>query len=148
MLQDDFGELFGKYIDQLEKEIALYPDETSLWKIAPGILNAGGNLALHLIGNLNYFIGARFGDTGYIRDRDREFSDKDVPRAKILDDLAALKKIIGAVFSRKTQPDFEALFGPNPFGPEHDTLYVMISILAHMNYHIGQINYHRRLLSQ
>ena len=72
MLQT-LSSFFRKDLSKLIGEIDLYKNETDLWKIKDGISNSGGNLTLHLIGNLNHFIGATLGNTGYVRERDKEF---------------------------------------------------------------------------
>ena len=78
---------FARDLKSLKREISAYPDERDLWKVVPGISNSGGNLALHLAGNVRYFIGAVLGSNGYIRDRNAEFSRKDVPRAEVLTEI-------------------------------------------------------------
>ena len=75
-------ELFNRDLNKLNDEILAYPDEYSLWQIDARIKNSGGNLAIHIIGNLNHFIGAHLGSTNYIRQRDKEFNDKNVPRSE------------------------------------------------------------------
>ncbi len=80
MLIATLQEIFKRDLLKLITEIESYKDETYLWAVDRSVTNSAGNLCLHLIGNLNYFIGAEFGKTGYVRDRPLEFSDKDVPR--------------------------------------------------------------------
>ena len=65
----------------------LYKNEEDVWKIKEGISNSAGNLTLHLLGNLNHFIGATLGNTGYVRERDKEFSLKNIPRIQLVEDL-------------------------------------------------------------
>ncbi|HEY5407636.1 MAG TPA: hypothetical protein VIJ92_11120 [Ginsengibacter sp.] len=72
--------LFERDINKLIEEINLYKNEEDIWKIKEGISNSSGNLTLHLLGNLNHFIGATLGNTGYVRERDKEFSLKNIPR--------------------------------------------------------------------
>ncbi|MCB0635579.1 MAG: hypothetical protein KDC54_03125, partial [Lewinella sp.] len=79
----DYLRYFDQYLDQLANDLRSYPAEDTLWLQPPGINNSAGNLALHLLGNLNHFIGAALGDTGYIRERDLEFGRKGVPRAEV-----------------------------------------------------------------
>src|ERR1700690_4209536 len=86
--------LFERDINKLIEEINLYKNENDLWKIKEGISNSAGNLTLHLIGNLNYFIGATLGNTGYVRERDKEFSLKNIPRVQLVEDLKKANEVI------------------------------------------------------
>ncbi len=70
MLNELLSEFFERDIIKLKEEIVLYKDETNLWKVENKISNSAGNLCLHLIGNLNHFIGATVGNTGYVRQRE------------------------------------------------------------------------------
>jgi hypothetical protein len=76
-------EIFERDLNKLLQEINLYKDENSLWQIKEGIGNSGGNLCLHLMGNLNHFMGAVLGGTGYVREREKEFSLKNIPKNTI-----------------------------------------------------------------
>ncbi len=145
MLQT-LSSLFGRDLSKLIGEIDLYKNETDLWKIKEGISNSGGNLTLHLIGNLNHFIGATLGNTGYVRERDKEFSLKDIPRKKLVDDINNTSAVIANTFSSLSKDDLEKDY-PIPFNNEISaTVFILMFLLSHLNYHLGQINYHRRLL--
>ena len=76
--------VLARELKTLRREVAAYPDELDLWRLAPGIRNSAGNLALHLTGNLQHFVGTRLGQSGFVRDRDAEFGRRDVPRAELL----------------------------------------------------------------
>src|SRR5450755_2599019 len=106
--------IFERDVNNLIEEISLYKSETDLWKIKDGISNPGGNLTLHLIGNLNYFIGATLGNTGYVRERDKEFSLKDIPRKQLIDDINNTSAILTNTLSSLSQDDLEKDF-PVPF---------------------------------
>ena len=86
--------LYERDLNRLKDEISSYTEESELWKINKEIKNSGGNLALHLVGNLNHFIGATLGNTGYIRQREREFNDKNVSKQDIIDQINSVKKIL------------------------------------------------------
>ena len=87
MLTQVLKTLFGRDLEALKKEVASYHKEENLWVTDRGIANSAGNLCLHLVGNLNAFIGAEIGKTGYVRNRPLEFSQKDVPRSTLLEML-------------------------------------------------------------
>src|SRR5438034_403340 len=87
----DLRRVLLRDVETLARELELYPDDGSLWRAVPGLPNAGGNLILHLAGNLRHFIGAQLGGTGFVRDRDAEFASKDVPRERLLREIAATR---------------------------------------------------------
>jgi Protein of unknown function (DUF1572) len=139
--------LFERDLNKLAEEINLYKNEEDLWKIKEGISNSGGNLTLHLIGNLNHFIGAILGNTGYIRERDKEFSLKNIPRAQLVEDLKNTNEVIKNTLPLLLQEDLKKDF-PVPINDKTlSTSFVLLHLLAHFNYHLGQVNYHRRLIS-
>ncbi len=138
--------LYKRELNRLKGEISAYSDDTILWKIDKDLKNSGGNLALHLIGNLNHFIGATLGNSGYIRQREKEFNDKNIPREQIADQIDKLKIILESVFSSLTQKDLDKKYSIEVFGKPMTTKYFLLRLYGHLNYHLGQINYHRRLL--
>jgi len=140
-------EIYLKNFDSLYNEIAGYSNESDLWVIKDDILNSAGNLALHLIGNINFFIGTYLGDTGYVRDRDKEFSDKNVAKQKLLDDIRATKLMVETTLSSYSDADADKIYPIDKFGEGRTISFVLMYLLAHLNYHLGQINYHRRLLT-
>ncbi len=138
--------LFEREINKLTDEINLYKNEEDIWKIKEGISNSGGNLTLHLLGNLNYFIGATLGNTGYIRERDKEFSLKNILRIQLIEDLNKVKDVIKDTLPSLTDKDLEKDF-PVPLNDKTlSTSFVLLHLLAHFSYHLGQVNYHRRLI--
>ena len=141
-----FSSLYEKDLNKLIEEISLYKDETDIWKVKDGISNSGGNLTLHLLGNLNHFIGAVLGNTGYVRERDKEFSLRDIPRTKLIDDLNKTSALVTGILASLSQADLEKDF-PVPINNKiSPTGFVLAYLLAHLSYHLGQINYLRRLL--
>jgi len=140
-------ELFIRDLNKLNDEILAYPDEYSLWEVDAKIKNSGGNLAIHIIGNLNHFIGAHLGSTNYIRQRDKEFNDKNVPRELIIDHIKDIKNILNDVLSSLNNEALSRNYPIEVFGKPMSTEYFLIHLYGHLNYHLGQINYHRRLLS-
>lgn len=140
-------ELFIRDLKKLNDEILAYPDEYSLWEVDDRIKNSGGNLAIHIIGNLNHFIGAHLGSTNYIRQRDKEFNDKNVPRELIIDHIKDIKNILNDVLSSLNNEVLSRNYPIEVFGKPMSTEYFLIHLHGHLNYHLGQINYHRRLLS-
>ncbi len=140
-----FSSLFERDLNKLIEEINLYSDESLMWRVQDGISNSGGNLTLHLIGNLKHFIGAALGSTGYVRERDKEFSLKDIPRKQLIEEINDTAGIIRSILALLPEEDLQKDF-PLPINNKvSSTGYILAFLLAHLNYHLGQINYHRRL---
>lgn len=129
----------------MRQEIAAYQTEDSLWSIEAGISNSAGNLCLHLIGNLNMYIGKELGGTGYVRNRQQEFSLKNIPRTELLEKIDATIAMIPAVLDNLTEADLAADYPVLVFQEKTSTEYMLIHLTTHLTYHLGQINYHRRL---
>ncbi len=132
-------------LETVKGEIAAYPDDASVWATPPGIVNSAGTLALHLAGNLSHFIGAQLGKTGYVRDREAEFAARDIPRLEILARLDAAIAAVDASLAPLTDADLHEAF---PLRLGDTTVHsgdFLIHLVAHFGYHLGQIDYHRRL---
>jgi len=138
--------LFARDLNKLKTEIESYQDERNLWKTDKNISNSAGNLCLHLVGNLNHYIGATLGHSGYLRIRDLEFSLKDIPRAKLIQQIESTIEIVKSSLERLSPEDLYKQYPSEPLGYEMTTGYFLIHLFGHLNYHLGQINYHRRLL--
>ncbi|MCF8248004.1 MAG: DinB family protein [Saprospiraceae bacterium] len=146
MLKDILKRLFLRDLSKLKTEIAAYQNEEVIWYTEKNIANSAGNLCLHLAGNINHFIGAEMGNTSYVRQRDLEFSLKNVPRAELLEKVDATIEIVGSVLDKMTDEEMAAEF-PNPVFQVPTTAgQFMVHLAVHLDYHLGQVNYHRRLL--
>jgi len=146
MTSIEMAELYERDIKKLMEEINLFKDEENLWKTTGNIKNSAGNLALHIIGGLNYLIGSTLSNTGYIRDRDMEFIKKGVEKKLIIEQLEQLIPVINQTVDKLTQQQLESPY-PKYFDKENATnSYVLIQLLLHLNYHLGQVNYLRRIL--
>ncbi|MGZ3874771.1 MAG: DinB family protein [Mucilaginibacter sp.] len=146
MIKDTLKKLIIRDLEKLRQEIAAYHNEERLWYTEKNISNSAGNLCLHLIGNLNTYIGAEFGKTGYIRNREDEFALKDVPRAELLDKIEKTITMIGETFDMITENQLNEKYpGEIPL-KDASAEYFFVHLATHLGYHLGQINYHRRLL--
>ena len=146
MLLETLNSLFHRDLTRVGTELSQYRDEQLIWAVPPGIANSAGNLCLHLIGNLNTYVGAELGQTGYVRQRDLEFSLRDVPRPVL---LAQLNETIITVNRTLTTLDESVLDEEYPllvFEKKTSTGYLLVHLATHLAYHLGQINYHRRLV--
>jgi Protein of unknown function (DUF1572) len=138
--------IFERDLNRLITEISLYRDEDNLWVIKEGISNSAGNLTLHLLGNLNHFIGSAIGHSGYVRYRDDEFALKNIPRADLVTSIENCILMVKNTIYKLTAEDFEKLFPIEIFGKPLTTGFMLLHLTTHLAYHLGQINYHRRLL--
>lgn len=147
MLKQALSEIFVRDLRQLAAEISLYSNEDELWIVRGEISNSAGNLCLHLLGNLNHFIGSALGHTGYVRERDREFADKHVPRAVLLQQIDATINVVSSTLQQLPETQLEQDFPLEKRGQIVKTDFMLLHLLGHLSYHLGQINYHRRLLA-
>ncbi len=140
------SEKFETGIEKVIAELNGYDNENHIWLCPDGISNSSGSLALHIAGNMQHFIGTVLGNTGYERKRDLEFSRRDVPRKKLIEELKSTKTAVANTLLNLTgqqiDSDYPLLF-PDKVVSTH---FILIHLAAHLNYHLGQINYHRRLL--
>ena len=134
-------------LDALSTAIGQYPHSQMLWEVLPGTSNSAGNLALHLIGNLRHFVGAIIGKTGYIRNREDEFNLKNLDKETIQNLINTCKSEVETAFDKMDPADLDKEFAVEVSSKKSQTGYVMLHLISHFNYHLGQINYHRRVLT-
>ncbi len=146
MITESIKSLYERDLNRLKVEIESYQNEESIWKTDRNISNSSGNLCLHLVGNLSHYIGAILGDSGYIRDRDLEFSQKDIPRTELLRKVEDTIQIVIKTLDQLNEEDTQKPYPIEPLGYPMTTEYFLIHLVGHLNYHLGQVNYHRRLL--
>lgn len=147
MLQS-LSTLFSRDLKRVVKEIETYNSDANLWLTDVNISNSTGNLALHICGNLQHFIGATLGQTGYIRQREEEFSKKDVSRAAIITELEQTINVVSTTLAKLTTDDLAKTYPIDVFKKEMTSEAFLLHLSTHLNYHLGQINYHRRLLDK
>ena len=148
MIIDALKDLFDRDLNLLKTEIELYTDEANLWLVAGEIPNSGGNLALHLVGNLKHFIGAVYGGSAYVRERDLEFSTKGTPRAELLKMIDETMADVAAGLDKLTPDQLAQEYPITVFADRTEpmtTEWFLVHLATHLGYHLGQINYHRRL---
>lgn len=146
MTNQELAILYERDMHKLIAELELFTTEEKLWEVHGAIKNSCGNLALHIIGNLNFHIGTVLAKTGYVRDREREFAAKNISRSSL---TAQLRDLVPMVINTISALPEEALHSPHPifFDKEHaSTGYVLTQLLLHLNYHTGQVNYLRRMI--
>lgn len=146
MLKDTLIEIFERDLNKLKEEINFYKNERELWIIEKEINNSAGNLCLHLIGNLNHFIGATLGETGFIRNREIEFSAKNETRQNLINEIEKTMETVKSSLNKLSNDAFDKNFPVEKHGKVVKMDFMLLHLLTHFNYHLGQINYHRRLI--
>ncbi|HEY0243952.1 MAG TPA: DUF1572 family protein [Mucilaginibacter sp.] len=146
MIIETLKTLFYRDLVKLKTEIELYRDEKKIWYVEKSIANSAGNLCLHLVGNLNTYIGAGLAKTNYVRERPLEFSLKDIPKAelikKIEETIVVVENGLSSLNENQLNENFPMIIWDKPT----EMGYTLVHLITHLNYHLGQINYHRRLL--
>jgi len=146
MLLETLIKLFNRDLNTLKAEVQLYKNEANLWRTSKGVTNSAGNLCLHLVGNLNAYIGAALGHTGYVRQRSLEFSLKNVPRVDLLNQVDVVMLTVNNTLTNLTVDDLCKEYPIDVFNEKMTTEFFLVHLSTHLVYHLGQINYHRRLL--
>jgi hypothetical protein len=146
MLNSILANFYERDIRKLIEEVNLFKNEEDLWRTQGSVKNSCGNLVLHIIGGLNHLIGATLAQTGYVRDREQEFIRKGVERKVLVAQLEELIPVVnetlGALTPERMEADYPRFFDK----PNTSTNYVLVQLLLHLNYHLGQVNYLRRIL--
>lgn len=138
---------YSKYLEKLKEEISLYSNEADLWKLEGDLKNTPANLALHLCGNLKHNIGAVIGKNGYIRERDKEFSTKGISRDDILMEIQSTIDVVIPNLENLNDESMSRQFPESSDGEDQTVYDALIRLAFHLAYHVGQINYHRRILT-
>jgi uncharacterized damage-inducible protein DinB len=139
--------LFSRDLAKLKVELESYKTETEIWKVAGDIANSAGNLCLHLVGNLDTYIGATLGNSGYVRDRDAEFALKGIPRSELITRINSTIQTIQKVIPTLSKEQLESEYPLLVLKEKTTTEYFLIHLAMHLSYHLGQVNYHRRLIA-
>lgn len=150
MLATTISDIFTRDLKKLAEEIKLYKTEEDVWKIPNGVLNSGGTLCLHICGNLNHFVGTVLGNTGYVRNRDKEFAERNIPKAVLVREVEQTIAAVTNTMKGLSDKDLELEYGAMP--PQlaemgKTRFFFLIHLISHADYHIGQINYHRRMVT-
>lgn len=146
MIIESLKSLYTRDLNKLKTEIESYENEDSMWEIDKSISNSAGNLCLHLVGNLSHFVGAILGNSGYVRNRELEFTLKNIPRAELIKQIEATLEVVETTLDKLSAEDLKKEYPLEALGYKMTTEYFLIHLFGHLSYHLGQINYHRRLL--
>ncbi|UCC82754.1 MAG: DUF1572 family protein [Gemmatimonadota bacterium] len=147
MITDWIRRVMARDLGALGAQIEAYADERDIWKLVPGIENSAGTLALHLAGNIQHYIGAQLGGTGYVRDRDAEFTTRDVPRAELLELVEGASAALQAGFVAIDEGALDDEYPIDLGGVTLSTGQTLLHLAAHLAFHLGQVDYHRRIVT-
>ncbi len=147
-LAADLLVLFRRDLRCFSREVELFPDDATLWRTLPGIANSSGNLALHVAGNLRHFVGAVLGGSGYLRQREQEFTQREGSRAELVALLAETVAEVEVGLRSLTPEALEQAY-PVAVGGSHprSTRLFLLHLAAHLTFHLGQVGYLRRALT-
>jgi uncharacterized damage-inducible protein DinB len=148
MIVQTLKTIFKRDLNRLKQEIQLYPNESQIWKIQKGITNSAGNLCLHLVGNLNTYIGNTYGNSNYVRNRELEFSLKDIPRSELIHQIEQTILVVDHALDNLSEKELLIEFPVLVFETTTSNGFMLIHLTTHLTFHLGQINYHRRLMGE
>ena len=143
---EEFVKVYDRDLERLKQEISAFNLDSNIWKTAGHVKNSSGNLSLHLIGNLNNYIGKNMGNYAYIRDRDAEFNLKNVPKSHLIHQIEEVKEKVISTLKKMDNGMLDQDHVEKVFGHTMTNGYFLIHLAGHLSYHLGQINYLRRVL--
>ena len=139
--------LLTRELRAVKRQLEAFPDDESVWRSVPGLPNTAGTLALHVAGNLQHFLGAILGGDGYRRDRDAEFSRRGVPRSELLRGIDAAIASVERTLTGLSDEKLSATY-PEPIAQRRvATRDFLLHLATHLSYHLGQMDYHRRVIT-
>ncbi len=148
MIANNVCEIIVRDLQKLAMEVSAFKREENLWKIEGDIKNSSGNLSLHICGNLQHFIGAVLGNSGYIRNRDAEFSQKNISRENLLNEIELTVTAVKKGMNNLTDEELYKEYPLEKWNQHSSKAFLLIHLTAHLNYHLGQLNYLRRVLEK
>jgi hypothetical protein len=140
--------LMSRELASYSRELDLFRDERLIWATAPGVSNSAGNLALHVAGNLQYYVGTTLGNTGYVRDRNFEFSARGLSRETLHAELATASRVVTTVLEDFPESGIQEIYPDVLGGVRLPTGLFLQQLSSHLAFHLGQVGYLRRVLTQ
>lgn len=147
MINDWLSRVMLRDLDSLRDQVNGYEDEDDMWTRLPAVANSAGNLALHLAGNLHFYVGTQLGGAGYVRDRPAEFATTGLPRAEVVRRIEETRAVVKKVLERLDRQALEADYPIEVGGVRISTGQFLAHLAVHLGYHLGQVDYHRRMLT-
>ena len=140
--------LFSRDLTRLIQELQAFPSDESLWERARGVKNSAGNLVLHLEGNLREYIGRQLGQVGYSRARDQEFVLNGVSREDLVQRMEQVKELVAKVVGGLSDSELTAAYPEQVLETAVSAHDFLVHLHGHLNFHLGQIDYLRRILTE
>lgn len=144
---NELAALFRRDLTRLIQQLEAFPNNEILWQCALGVTNSAGNLVLHLEGNLREFIGRQLGGVPYTRVRSDEFATAALPVGDLITRMESVSQLVPDVIAALSAEQLQATYPEDVLGIPLSTQQFLMSLLGHFNYHLGQIDYARRILS-
>ena len=146
-VRDAIHRLLLRDLRATQREIEAYVDDETLWRVVPGITNPGGTHALHIAGNLRYFLGTVLCNGGYVRDREHEFSARGLTRAEVSTEVVRTMQQVTQTLSTINVAQLQAPYPIKVLDVQLRTDAFLMHLAVHLGYHLGQLDYHRRIVS-
>jgi len=140
--------LFSRDLTRLIQELQAFGSDEILWQRAPGVKNPAGNLVLHLEGNLREYVGRQLGNVAYSRVRDREFALAEVSRDELVERMEQVRELVTKVVAGLSDADLAATYPERVLEAPLSSHDFLIHLHGHLNFHLGQIDYLRRILTE
>ncbi len=144
---EELARQFRRDLLRLHQQVGAFPDNATLWQVLPGVTNSAGNLLLHLEGNLREYIGRQLGGIPYSRNRPSEFSAGDISRAELSSRVMDLAERIPAVVASLSSEQMARQYPEVVLAGPLSTGEFLIHLYGHLNWHFGQVDYLRRILT-
>lgn len=146
-VQGDYSRFIGRELATVRDQLLAYPDTAAVWSLPAGLPNSAGTLALHIAGNLRWFIGAQLGASGYVRDRDAEFALRGVPREELVQIIEAAADEVTRALAMLDDSRLDQPFPLEVGGVRLPVGRFIGHLAVHLGYHLGQMDYHRRIVT-
>lgn len=140
--------LFSRDLTRLIQELEAFPNDEALWQRAPGVTNSAGNLVLHLEGNLREYIGRQLGHVAYTRVRDQEFGLAGLSRDDLVGRMEEVNELVAKVLSELSDSELAAPYPERVLETTLSSHDFLVHLHGHLNFHLGQIDYLRRILTE
>jgi len=147
-IRDSFANEYRSRAAELHKWVGPLSDE-EFWRNPYPYGNSVGHLVLHLTGNLSYYIGSRIADSGYIRNRDLEFTESRKPRkTEVLRKFDETIILVIATIEGQSESDWSAPYSAERETTSKNRFTILLRCASHLYHHIGQIIYLARELQK
>ena len=141
VIANDLANYYEYVAKQLHKWVDPLSDE-QFWHNPYAYGNSVGHLLLHLTGNLSYYIGARIADTGYVRDRNREFTETQrPPKEQVLREFDRTIALVVATIRKLSAEDWTLEYSAELEPEAKDRFAAFLRCAGHAYHHVGQIIY-------